>query len=84
MGKKIDWAKNLEKLSKKKEKKPQGDGWFMIHDFVVNADVGIDRAYKLMKRGLEDKVIEKYQGSEFCAEHNQIVKRTWYRFIDNN
>ena len=82
MGKKIDWAKNLEDISQTNEKKPQGEGWFTVKEFMVNADIGTHRAYDLIRAGMENKQVEKFIGSEYSPTHRHRVKRAWYRFID--
>ena len=82
MGKKIDWVKNLEQLSKSKEKMPVGEGWFTIKEFIENSGIGTHRAYDIVRAALKEKKVEKFSGSEYCQEHQHRVKRCWYRFID--
>ena len=82
MGKKINWAKSPQDISQTNEKKPQGDGWFTVKEFMANADIGTHRAYELIRSGIENEQVEKFTGSEYSPTHRQRVKRAWYRFVD--
>ena len=81
MGKEINWAKNLEDISAVKEKRPEGDGWFTVSEFIDNASIGSQRAYQLIRVGIADGKVEKFIGSVYSNEHQHRVKRVWYRFI---
>ena len=83
MGKKINWAKSLEDLSVTSENKPDGEGWFTAHEFREQSGIGITRTYQLLKQGLKDKKVEKYQGTSYDKDHKQQVRRCWYRFINS-
>ncbi len=83
MGKKINWAKGLQELSKVSDNTPIGDGWFTAIEFQQKSGVGINRTYKLLKSGLQEKKIEKFQGTIFDEDHQQQVRKCWYRFVSN-
>lgn len=83
MGKKINWAKGLQELSKSTDKTPSGEGWFTAIDFKEESGVGINRTYILLKVGLQEKKLEKFQGTIYDEDHQQQVRKCWYRFVSD-
>jgi hypothetical protein len=83
VGKKINWAKGLQELSKSTDKTPNGEGWFTAIDFQKESGVGINRTYTLLKAGLQEKKLEKFQGTIYDEDHRQQVRKCWYRFVNS-
>jgi len=80
---KVEWAKNLGKLTKGKENLPEGEGWFLVKEFREKSNIGFNRAYDLVSQGLEDGTLEKYNGSKYNVAKGMLTRKTWYRFVSD-
>lgn len=77
----IDWAKKLEEAGEARSQKPEGDDWFTVHEFKRNTGMSKSNSYEFIKDQIEKGKMEKVKGTEFSKEHNQLVRRVWYRFL---
>lgn len=77
----IDWAKKLEEAGDSRSQKPEGEDWFTIHDLRKETGLSNNSAYEFIKEHIVSGKLEKVKGSEYSKEHNQLVRRVWYRFI---
>lgn len=77
----IDWAKKLEEAGNQRSNLPQGEGWFTIHELRENTGYSINYAYAYVKDQMATGKMEKFKGNTYSAEHNQLVRSVWYRFI---
>ena len=82
MGKEIDWAKNLESISRTVARLPEGDGWFSAEEFIANSGMGRAKAYRVMKQMQTDGKMEYFHGSDYNPRLGHNCRRVWYRFVD--
>lgn len=78
----INWAKNLEKLSRKESNEPVGGGWFTAREFKENTKIGHCRSYRILKDGVTDGSILIFKGSAWNQVHKQNTRSVWYKFKD--
>ena len=76
----VNWKK-LEVLIDAPANLPKGKGWFKFKDFLEGANIGTNRAYKIISNGMKSGKIEMHKGSEWNDLHKQRTRSTWYRFI---
>lgn len=78
----VNWKK-LENLIDAPENLPKGKGWFKFKEFLESANIGTNRAYRIISNGMKRGEIEMHKGSEWNSTHKQRTRSTWYRFISN-
>jgi len=77
----INWAKKLEEAGSEKSQKPEGKDWFTVHDLREESGFSMNSAYEFIRSQMSAGKIEKHKGTMYSKEHNQLVRRVWYRFI---
>ena len=77
----INWAKKLEEAGDSRSQKPEGKDWFTAHDLRKETGLSNNNAYEFIKSHIASGKMEKLKGSEYSKEHNQLVRRVWYRFL---
>lgn len=77
----INWAKKLEEEGNQKANEPKGKDWFTIHELRENTGYSINNAYAYVKKQMAAGKMEKFKGNTYSAEHNQLVRTVWYKFI---
>lgn len=77
----INWAKKLEEAGNQRANEPKGDGWFTIHELRANTGYSINNSYAFVKDNIAAGKMEKFKGNTYSAEHNQLVRTVWYRFL---
>lgn len=77
----INWAKKLEEAGNQKAQKPEGKDWFSVYDLIENTGMGKNGAYEFLKEKIASGEVEKFKGSSWSKEHNQLVRSVWYRFL---
>ena len=77
----IDWAKKLEEAGNQKASQPGGRAGFTIHDLKENTGMSNNNCYLFVKTQMGEGKMEKFKGNTYSAEHNQLVRTVWYRFL---
>lgn len=77
----INWAKKLEQAGNEKAQKPEGENWFTVHELRKETGYSINTAYAFIKANIASGKMEKQKGTEYSVEHQQLVRRVWYRFL---